>query len=504
MKLNVFSIPPADVASLKEKLTKSRMEVIKEVDQDGWHGEFYFSTQAALVDIPWVETYRSYFDSQNPPPRNKNYYAAFLFTRRSRCFALSYGKSHFYLRPYCDYDFGVELAKRIANEFEIKQTSSRRFQGKRKKDIRSFAPNTRLDVESGESIDYLQAAIIQSRAGTFGATGKFGTSALVSPDITPSALGCFLSKVEAEVATDPLFTLPRTLVITEESEIARYDAKLIDELTTPMGTTEFTHNSYDLYGVDFVFSTNGSFKLRCPGYPTEEFEELDIQDLKEYIEANGLSRGDVVRIKIVHQHEGRPRYTQEVKQALDFIADDDRVLLSNGRWMRFNQDYLQFLDEYLESILVEEPEPAFRRITTTEPQFNQSAEIHQAGYETADKDFSIFRTRSSTPIEAWDLKKGSCVYAVKFGTAQKLGYVCDQATAVLELIRNRAGVTQVPGFQRYCLWLGYESKAELKDITKSGSIILKQKIETWARKALELGIEPMLKISHKTARASST
>lgn len=123
--------------------------------------------------------------------------------------------------------------------------------------------------------------------------------------------------------------------------------------------------------------------------------------------------------------------------------------------------------------------------------------MQAAGYEIADKYFSIFRTRSSTPIEAWDLKKGSCVYAVKFGTAQKLGYVCDQATGVLELLRNKAGVNQIPDFKQYCLWLGYRGKNYLDTITSSGSIILKQKIETWARKARELGIEPILKISQR-------
>jgi len=66
--------------------------------------------------------------------------------------------------------------------------------------------------------------------------------------------------------------------------------------------------------------------------------------------------------------------------------------------MRFNQDYLQFLDDYLENIRVEETEPAFRQISATEPVFNQSDEIQAAGYEVADKDFSIFRTLSSTPI----------------------------------------------------------------------------------------------------------
>jgi hypothetical protein len=39
-----------------------------------------------------------------------------------------------------------------------------------------------------------------------------------------------------------------------------------------------------------------------------------------------------------------------------------------------------------------------------------------------------------------EFKRGTTVYAVKFGTAQELGYVRDQAINVLTLLRNKAGV----------------------------------------------------------------
>jgi hypothetical protein len=58
-------------------------------------------------------------------------------------------------------------------------------------------------------------------------------------------------------------------------------------------------------------------------------------------------------------------------------------------------------------------------------------------------------------------------------------------------------VRKVPNFQSYCLWLGYRGKKQLHGIADTGSIILKQKIEIWARKAREVGVEPVIKISRK-------
>jgi uncharacterized protein (TIGR04141 family) len=410
---------------------------------------------------------------------------------------LSYGKSHFYIRSHCDFDFGIELAKRIADEWEIKQTASRRFQGKKRKDIKSYASNTRLDVESGESVDYVQGAVVSAHRNVFGKAGKFGTSALLSVDISPGDLGDFMDAIDAVLHQAPMFKLPRTVRIADEGEVERYDKLLIAELMSSKGGSDFVHNSYDLYGVDFVFSGGGSFILKCRGYPDRALEALGIDELRSYIRDCSIAPGDVLRIKVVHQDEERPAYAEGLKHALDFIADDDRVLLTNGRWMRFNQDYLEFLDEYLSGINVEEVEPEFSQISIGEPEFNECQLLRDHGYELADKNFDIFKTRRSTPVEAWDLKKGKCVYAVKFGTAQKLGYVCDQATGLLEMLRNRAGVRRVPEFEKYCLWLGYKSKGGLDNIADSGSIILKQKIETWARKARELGIEPVLKLSQK-------
>lgn len=497
MRVNVFRIPAHEVGLLRAKLAGSGMTVIKEVEQHGWRGHFYYSTDSAPTRPGWAETFKSYFDDVGLP-MGRNHYAAFVFTEGERCYVLSFGKSHFYIRPYCDYDFGVELAKRIANESDTRQTASRRFQGKNKKNIKSYANNARLDIESGESVDFIQAAIVSPSDITFGKSGKFGTSALLTPDIQPTEIGQFLDQIETELARPARFALPRTVIVSEPEEVARLDELLLNELTAEVGTTEFTHNSYDLYGVDFVFSNDGSFLVSSPTGPKVEYESLTMRELKLYIKENDIARVRILDIKIQHRPEGAPSYTRKLKEAIDFIPDDDtRVLLSDGKWMRFNQDYLDFLDEYLRSISVELAEPEFADIAVTEPIFNASAEVVAAGYEVADKNFEIFRTRASTPIEAWDLRRGDRVYAVKFATPQKLGYVCDQATAVLELLRNRAEVAQVPSFESYCLWLGYRAQAPLDDITKTGSIILKQKIETWARKARGLGIEPVLKLSRK-------
>lgn len=220
-----------------------------------------------------------------------------------------------------------------------------------------------------------------------------------------------------------------------------------------------------------------------------------MKEVKEYIADKKIPREKVLALKVTHHREGDPDFTQTIKEAVDFICDEVRVVLRGGKWLKFNEDYLDALDAAIRRIAVEETEEDLVETSLTEGEFNNSLSGH--GYEVADKDFDILKTAGKAPSEAWDLQKGDTVYAVKFGTPQKLNYVVDQASSVLELIHNRAHLHDVPPFRRYCLWLGYRAKKRPESLANSGSIILKQKVEAWARQCEEIGFTPVLKLSRK-------
>ena len=493
MRLNIFRIPADQVGALKKNLSEKGLEPTRELEQDGWTGEFLFSTAPPPGIIPWVKTFSDYIGGDKY--YNRSYFAVLLLEKGEDCYAIGFGKAHFFVRPYCDYDFGIELAKRIADEGDIAQTAARRYQGKQKKDIRSFAGRARLSIPPGNSVDFLQGKVISGKSETFGSSGKFGTSSLLTPDLEPNGVGAFLSSIQAELANEPRFKLPRTLVLSDDAEIARYDEKLIDELMSPVGTSDISTDSFDLFGVDFVFSSSGSFILKCGRYKAVEVDRLTMKEVKEYISERSIPREKVLALKITHQREDEPDFTQTVKEAVDYICDEDLVVLRGGKWLKFNEDYLEALDAAIRRISVEETEEDLVETALTEGAFNESLEAY--GYEIADKNFDILKTAGKAPSEAWDLQKGKTVYAVKFGTPQKLNYVVDQASSVLELIHNRAQLHELPPFERYCLWMGYRAKQRPESLADSGSIILKQKVEAWARQCEEVGYTPVIKLSRK-------
>lgn len=493
MQLNIFRIDPRQFSALKARLRKNGYRKTATVEQSGWSGSFHF-TEAPNPKTPkWIDTFSTFLPDKKY--RTLNFGGTLLLKKDSYIFATSFGKAHFFIRPYCDYDFGIELAKRIGNPDDITQTSSRKYQGPQKRDITSYTSNSPLNIAPGSSVDFIQGRIIENEQPTFGKTAKFGTSALLHPEISTGEIGTFLDSVTKSLGGQERFKLPRTLILTEDDEIKKYDQLLIQELKKDSDESILTADTFELFGVDFIFNSSGDFQLKSGNRKAIDLDRITIKDIKEYIAEKDLSDREILNLKVTERRDDGQEIERRLKDAVDFICEDEPVALSAGRWLRFNEDYLDELNRAIDNIPTEETEPEFQRVYSWEDEFNKSLEAHD--YEVLDKNFGVIKTKSETPVEAWDLKKGPTVYAVKFGTAQKLNYVVDQATATIEIIGNYASTTEVPEFSNYCLWLGYRGQKPIRKLSNSRSIILKQKIEYWARNCRTRGIKPVLKLSQK-------
>ena len=248
--------------------------------------------------------------------------------------------------------------------------------------------------------------------------------------------------------------------------------------------------------MDFIFSGNQEYLFQRRSARSSTLAHLDISNLRQFVQENSIQADQILEIKVKITREDSKAYSLDLKKALEYSIEEERVFLQNGRWVRFNEDYAKWLDTFLsEAIEIDASmESEFGLITTDEPAFN--ADLEAKGYEVTDKNFSIITLKGYT-IEAWDLKKGDTVYAVKFGTTQDLGYVCDQASNALDILRNDPGALNDVKPRAYCLWLVFERQSTLTSISDLRSIILKQKLDAWARKCRDLGIQPVARISRR-------
>ncbi len=511
MKINIFKIPYDNVLDLKTKFKKVDLSLQNIETIDDWSCSFYLSKNPEIKDISWVNEYHMFI---NEKVENKIYYAVFLCKKNKHVFTLTYGKSHFYVRQFCDDDFGLEIAKRIAKENDIKQIATKRFNSSKKKEIRSYVKTSILNNESGESVEHLNATIINDKKTYFGDKAKFGSSVLLSKkDLEVIEIPEMLDEIINTLKEDPKFNIPKTEEIKNDKEIITYFNLLIGDLLNEDDKVGLTTQSYDIVGTDIVFSGNEKYKYKYYAKESEVFDDLDLKDIVSFIKKYTIPNNKITsHLRVEIEDEGRRPFSKPLRDFLSYNIENKNIIYQNGKWIKFNNEYIKQIDDSISNIKLDKTESEFLQIEKTEPEFNYISEtpegkkkgysvnneLIELGYESADKDFETIQISGNYKVEAWDLKKGNIVYAVKFGNAQKLVYVCNQAINVLEILRNNSAIKQLDKKpEKYVLWLGITNKKLVKNITDLNSIILKQQIDLFARKCRDIGIEPMIKISQK-------
>ena len=85
------------MSGLRKQLAERGLTLTQELDQDGWTGDFLFSSRPAPVAIPWVKTFSKYIGGDQY--FNRSYFAVMLVEKGEACYAIAFGKGHFLRSP---------------------------------------------------------------------------------------------------------------------------------------------------------------------------------------------------------------------------------------------------------------------------------------------------------------------------------------------------------------------------------------------------------------------
>src|SRR5690606_34624570 len=123
-----------------------------------------------------------------------------------------------------------------------------------------------------------------------------------------------------------------------------------------------------------------------------------------------------------------------------FITQDRETLI-DGKWHKFNQSYLNLLNEKVKRITLNHIENYDYNVRITEDQFNNDREVD--GYINLHTENIVLARRYK--VEKMDLYKDQTLYFVKKGNPQKLNYVIDQAMNTLKLLKNNEFIIEENG-----------------------------------------------------------
>ena len=448
-------------------------------------------------------------------------------------YAVTFGNSFFIVDKYCDTDFGFNFARKV--KFKgIKTTTSIIPSSKRNKTISSYIDYINFDFSSGESFAKIKANIdIDDEQVLFKSQFEIGSSIkffIVENNleyISRSIL--YIENVinrENEENKIPVFSK-----IKDKSIISSLDEILYTSITdeTPIYISEV-----DIIGAWEIFNRSDErILLKYKRYKkyVDYLNELEIRNFCE--EKNISYQENVLDIKVAIFKDEQQIVEKNVKELIDYTDDQNKTILSKGVWYRYNDDYIEYLNESISEIEVRynceynftrevydnflnekfnelQNKDEFKNITTEElcKKIKNKFYAERVFNEILKKEYNFINYDRQLAginghnIEIMDLYKDNTMWAVKIGkSSSKLCYAVDQSISALHLYKTNY-IDDIPKIDKVGLWLVLErgflpEENGHPDLTKLDMLLLKNKIDYWKKEVRLAGMTPIININYR-------
>ncbi len=505
---NIFLIDPEKKEQLHVKFDSVGLRnTYDQVIEDNRY-RFYFSFNPIDAQIDWLQLY-SDFLRLDEEPKVKSYFGVFMIQLpNGHEYAVSLGKSHFYLAPFCVYDFGLQLAERIFADAKVKH--GKHFSSRRNKTIVSYGKLNDLSYESGEAIGFVRGSTVNKE--TWGKTVSFGQSVRLSSKLTPGELVRLLQEVEVALAAPSRIHLPRAKIISDDAEIVRLNAFLAEEFMSQRVSVEmdeFTLNSvYFVFQDDFDnFQLDLRTKINDKYYARKSriIDDIGSEDVKAFLSgvaSDGIQLSRILDdVKIVFYREGVKFITRPLKELLE-VATDNWDCLMGGKWMKFSQDYIAYLKDQVGFIQTNIDEPIILRKVLKEVEDTLiDRVVKEKGYiklhKTSSEEMKLAGYKN---VEIADMKSTNCLYFVKLGNTQDFSYVLNQSLTTINLYRNRRlqADPEVEGIRFACIWLIFDGRVnDVLNLSDINSITFLIALNDWIMAVKDASFTPIANISYR-------
>ncbi|MGN0621255.1 MAG: DUF6119 family protein [Porcipelethomonas sp.] len=449
-------------------------------------------------------------------------------------YAITFGHAFFLVDKFCDRDFGFTFGRKLQYE-EIKTTTLTTPGLQRNKVVNTYINYSELEFDSGESFAKLKAKeVLPDGFSLYKSSLEIGTSIRFNTESDSLEniidLICYVEKtIENE---DDKCKIPVFSKINDKVLIAKLEEMLRDQIR--QGQANINISELDIIGVTEVFNNNdGNFKLR---YKRQEKEVsiLNENSIREFCEENDINfDNNVLDIMVISYYNGESVSTNTIHDMIDYIMDSEKCLLSKGIWYKYNDDYLTYLrdslaeisteyhleydfssdiyDQYIEELFATNKNNSEYHGQAEKTIINSLKKKHykeRAFNELRERDngFKNYDRKTTrigkNDIEAMDLYKDKCMFAVKIGnTSAKLCYVVDQSLTSLKMYK--AGkLPNIPAIDTVAIWIVLERKTHIEredgkpDINLLDMLMLKNRLDQWKKEVRIQGFKPLIWINY--------
>ncbi|WP_025094499.1 DUF6119 family protein [Acinetobacter soli] len=519
---NIYRIKNDKYDDLLNKIESVGLVEQKTQTYDNYEMTFYFSEEIEGNDIWWFDTYKNFFNTDAKSLKNIFYFALLLcknLDNPKEIYAVSLGKSHFYLSKFIESDFGINLAVRMGDEKTTILKKSRYFTGIKRHEVSSYENFTINSYESGESVEHLK--IKAENQDIWGDKNIiFADSIQLNINKSPGEMAQIFDEISTTLKNKEIIRLPKLEPVNDPVLIELLNSKIIHSIVK---NTSINIEEMSIYGVNICFRFNEyNYELiykkgRKLVASSEILSTLDISTIALFVESNDIN--DINDIHVRFKIEESGRFTRPLKDLLDFHYkyEEYNYFLKTGKWFKFNETFTEYLKKSLEQLeiyfkedllendyliwraakqsKIEKGEEVDDKITYREYYFN--LELSKKGYELLDRQLKLIQSLDPKgkkyKVEVADLYKDNEIISVKISNdPQELIYNIEQSKSSLELVKQGLipfdyDVTSA------ALWLALEKP--ISSIIEINSIQFLLALDAWKKHVEFFKLKPRIYIS---------
>lgn len=518
---NIYKVKSAKLDQLKEKLKSVGLVEQKTLEKDGYLKTFYFSEKVEGNEVWWWKTYRDFFNENIEEPKNIFNFAVLICQNNvdpEKIFAVSLGKSHFYLSKFIQLDFGIDLALHMADESSILLKKSRYFTGTKRQEVSSYQQFQVNNYEAGESVDHIK---LKAADKTIWGSRNiiFADSIQMDMDKQPMHLPEIFKIIESSFNDDQIIHLPKL-----ESANIDVSNDLDNQALTHLrdGEGSVGVDQFHVSGVSICFSFHDyDYVIKAKSSEGKLLSKqlgntMDIEAVSRFLVENP-EINDINNVSVQFKNEDAGRFTKNLKELLDMpvVWGEQQYFLKNGEWFFFNQVFMDYLkrslsgiDIILEEQLIETEFAAWQenkranrkagddKVDYREAYFNQKI-CNERGYTLLDRELTAIRSldkkKRNYQVEIADLYYKGEIISVKISKKkQELIYNIEQSKDSITLIKNNQ-IKFSKKLTSAAIWFVFEE--DIKTITDVNSIQFLLAVEAWKKLVVGYALKPKIYIS---------
>lgn len=536
MTVNIFKINSEVLPELENKIKEKSCiheTIYRKPDTHKTTDEieltFYLDNGGISNDVEWswIGTQFTTLDIRKRISNPRGWLIIKLSAERVYCITL--GIAYHDPNKYCDSDFPFRVLQRL-NIKDIKNTTRMNPTSNRRRMIDAFVTMDSIDFEAGDTIQKVTFQIdtddLRERYSNelcFKESISIGNSIRVNPKYhtLECILDCILDLEEIS-KLDKVLEVPVLKKIDNTTQIQALNSKLN---TIPIDQLNLTTPQYQVIGIkNWDYSEITQIQYCYQKITSSKFDFISIDNLKGFIEQQHIDLSEALTsINVVVMTIDGYQQKNQLVEFIEYVDESERSVFLNGKWFRFNDDYIKFLDSEISDTEIRHQSDYdyinqnLKNIygTTSEAGFNKyvAANCVDPKYLLLDKEIDSSVGKGKFELcDLYDRTGGALVAVKRVSNSQSFCYVMDQSLTAAKVLKSKGELClkgqniKWTDIKKSVIWIvlkrsrNNQLSKDDKDRPRIEDLkyfLAKMKIPTWKRELNNLGIIPSIYLSYE-------